>query len=432
MMDLPKKYYLATLGCAKNEVDSEALEINLLNAGLLRTDRINSADLLLVNSCGFINDAKLESIDTALDLHRSRKEGSILVMCGCLPARYNLKEDFGEVDLFLPSGAHGRLVPYLAKLGWAENHVPRTISRVKPEKPYGYLKISEGCDNRCSYCAIPDIKGSLSSRPIDDIISEAEYLCENSVKELVLIAQDTTLYGIDRDGSYRLPQLIDRLAGIKGLEWMRIMYAHPAHLTEEIIEALAAEDKVLKYIDLPLQHINDKILLKMNRKIDGGGIYKLIGKLREAIPDIVLRTTFIVGFPGETDADFKELLDFCEEVRFDNLGLFKYSPEEGTTAYKLKGRVDQEIVEERYLTLLSLQNKISEAKLSSRVGETQRVLIQDIDDGGTRIGRAWYQAPEVDGVTFVENCDSKPGEMVEAIISKANAYDLNAVPLKKE
>jgi ribosomal protein S12 methylthiotransferase len=210
------------------------------------------------------------------------------------------------------------------------------------------------------------------------------------------------------------------------------MYAHPAHLTEEIIEALAARDKVLKYVDLPLQHINDEILNNMNRKIDGGGIYKLIGKLRETIPEIVLRTTFIVGFPGETDADFKELLDFCEEIRFDNLGLFKYSPEEGTAAYKMKGCLDQEIVEERYLTLLSLQNKISEAKLSSRVGEIQRVLIQGIDGDGVGIGRTWYQAPEVDGITHVENCGSKPGEIVEVIISKANAYDLNAVPLKKE
>jgi len=429
---LPKKYLLTTLGCAKNEVDSEALETGLINAGLLKTDRIDSADLLLINSCGFINDAKLESIDTALELHRSRKKGSILVMCGCLPARYNMEGTFGEVDLFLPSDAHDRLVPYLSDIGWTQNTGAGIIKRVKPEKPYGYLKISEGCDNRCSYCAIPDIKGSLSSRTIDEIVSEAEYLCENSVKELVLIAQDTTLYGTDRNNSNRLPQLIDRLAGIDGLEWLRIMYAHPAHLTDEIIKVLAGQDKVLKYIDLPLQHVSDGVLRRMNRRIDGRGIYRLIGKLRRIIPGLVLRTTFIVGFPGETEADFKELLDFCEELEFDNIGIFRYSPEEGTPAYKLNGRVRRNLVEERYLTLLSLQNKISEAKLGERVGEVHRVLIQDTDSDGVRIGRTWHQAPEVDGVTYVENCRAKPGEMVEVTVTKADAYDLNSVPLEKE
>jgi len=429
MNDSVKKYFLATLGCAKNEVDSEALESDLIAAGLTRTERVDYADLLLVNSCGFINDAKIESIDTALELHKTRKRGSVLVMCGCLPARYNLEESFGEVDLFLPSSSHGRLISYLAEKGWAPKPPESNIKRIKPQLPFSYLKIAEGCDNRCSYCAIPDIKGPLNSRPMEEIISEAEFLCGNSVKELVLIAQDTTLYGADLNEKYGLSQLIGRLAEIKGLEWLRIMYAHPAHLTENIIETLGCQDKVLKYIDLPLQHISDNTLGRMNRKIDSEGVKKLVGRLREAIPDLVLRTTFIVGFPGETDGDFKELLDFCEETRFDNLGAFKYSREEGTPAAKLNGQVDQKTIEERYLTLLSLQNKISEAKLRSRVGETQRVLIQEFSDGRVVVGRAWFQAPEVDGVTCVRGCGARPGDIIEVRITDADAYDLYAVPL---
>jgi len=432
MNESVRKYFLATLGCAKNEVDSEALESDLIAAGLARTERVDYADLLLVNSCGFINDAKIESIDTALELHKSRKKGSVLVMCGCLPARYNLEETFGEVDLFLPSSSHGRLISYLAEKGWARKPQDSKIKRIKPQHPYSYLKIAEGCDNRCSYCAIPDIKGPLQSRPMEEIVSEAEFLCGHSVKELVLIAQDTTLYGADLNENYGFSHLIDRLAEIHGLRWLRIMYAHPAHLTGNIIETLSRQDKVLNYIDLPLQHISDNMLGRMNRKIDSNGIRKLVGRLREAVPDLVLRTTFMVGFPGETDEDFRELLDFCEEIRFDNLGAFKYSREEGTPAAKLNGQVDQKTIEERYLTLLSLQNKISEAKLRSRVGETQRVLIQEINGERIGTGRAWFQAPEVDGVIYVENCAARPGDMIEVRITDANAYDLYAVPLKKE
>jgi len=429
MLNLRKKYYLATLGCPKNEVDSEALEVDLISAGLVRTDDVGSADLILVNSCGFIYDAKIESIDATLNLHRDRKKGSLLVMCGCLPARYNMEDTFSEVDLFLPSKNHDRLVSYLSKMGWAEKTGDENVKRVKPLSPYGYLKISEGCDNRCSYCAIPEIKGPFYSRPIDEIVSEAEFLCKNSVKELVLIGQDTTKFGTDRGISSELPKLIDRLVSIDELEWLRIMYAHPAHLTEEIIETIALKDKVVKYIDLPLQHINDNILRKMNRKIDRKGIENLIFRLRAAIPEIVLRTTFIVGFPGEAEKYFKELLDFCEEVRFDNLGLFEYSPEDGTPAYRLRDRVDETIIEERYLTLLDLQNKISEAKLKRRVGKIERVLVQEIEGERVAAGRAWYQAPEIDGITYVENCNAKPGDMIDVRIKRAEAYDLFSEPL---
>ena len=432
MSNLSKRYYLITLGCAKNEVDSEAIEVSLISAGMTRTGDVGSADLILVNSCGFINDAKIESIDTALNLNKDRKKGSFLVMCGCLPARYNMKQIFGEVDLFLPSKVHDRLVPHLSKIGWVRKPDDSAIKRIMPKYPYGYLKISEGCDNRCSYCAIPNIKGPFYSRSINEIVSEAEYLCKNSVKELVLIGQDTTIFGTDRGPNSELPQLIDRLVSIDGLEWLRIMYAHPAHLTSDIIAAIASTDKVVNYIDLPLQHINDRILKEMNRKINKVGIKNLISRLRAKIPNIVLRTTFIVGFPGETERDFEELLDFCEDVQFDNLGLFKYSPEDGTPAIKLKDRVDEIIIEERYLTLLDLQNKISKAKLDKRVGETEWVLIQEIEGDGIMTGRVWYQAPEVDGITYVDNCGAEPGDMLEVRIKRAETYDLFSEPLKKE
>jgi len=432
MSNLPKKYYLATLGCPKNEVDSEAIEVGLISAGLARTDDVGSADLVLVNSCGFVCDAKIESIDATLNLHKNRKKGSLLVMCGCLPARYDMEGILEEVDLFLPSRNHEQLIPYLSRYGWAREAGAVSLKRVRPLSPYGYLKLSDGCDNRCSYCAIPDIKGSFYSRSFNDIIAEAEYLCQHSVKELVLIGQDTTKFGTDRGKDSELPKLIDRLVGLNGLEWLRIMYTHPAHLTDEIIETLATSDKVVKYIDLPLQHINDKILKRMNRKIDRKGVENLISGLRAIIPGIVLRTTFIVGFPGETEKDFEELLDFCEKVRFDNLGLFKYSAEEGTPAFNFKDRVDIATAEERYLTLLDLQNKISEAKLDRRVGKSERVLIQEAGDNGVVNGRAWFQAPEVDGITYVENTDAKPGDMIEVRIKRAGAYDLFSEPPEEE
>lgn len=427
-----KKYYLSTLGCAKNEVDSEALEVDLTAAGLTRTDSIEKADLLLVNSCGFISDAKVEAIATALSLNSIRKNGSLLVMCGCLPARYDMQEMFGEVDLFLPSDKHDQLIPHLRKLGWAAGADGNPMKRTIPERPFAYLKISEGCDNRCSYCSIPDIKGPYFSRPVDELVAEAEFLCRNSVRELVLIGQDTTLYGRDFGSEVSLTDLIDRLADIEGLEWLRIMYAHPAHFSEALLKALETEDKLVRYIDLPLQHINDRILRKMNRKIDRKGIESLIRRLRGMIPDMVLRTTFIVGFPGETDRDFGELLDFCEETKFDNLGIFKYSPEDGTPAAKLEGKIRESVIEERYLTLLDLQNKISKAKLEMRIGQIQRVLIQEVDGESGARGRAWFQAPEVDGISYVGNCDAMPGEMIQVNITGGDSYDLYAEPFEEE
>ena len=423
-MKKAKEYFLATLGCPKNEVDSEAIEVDLLAASLVRVEDVDSADLVIVNSCGFIIDAKVESLDTLFELHRRRKEGSILILCGCLPARYNLSRSINEVDIFLPWDKHDQLIPRLKAFGWRLDVPANPIKRIKPPMPYGYLRISEGCDNCCAYCAIPYIKGPFASRPEAEIVREAEYLCSEGVKELILIGQDTTLYGRDNGNYGALPSLLDRLVSIDSCHWIRLMYAHPAHLDNDTIDAIAAIEKIVKYVDLPLQHINDKILMSMNRKIDRRGILALIEKLRLRIPGISLRTTFMVGFPGETDQDYGELLDFCEEIRFDNVGVFKYSAEDGTPAEKFPGRVDEDIIEERYLTLMDLQNKISQDKLKSRLGRTEKVLLHEVERDGTGYARAWFQAPEIDGQVIVEGCQIDTVGFVNVKYERSDSYDL--------
>ncbi len=424
-------YYLTTLGCPKNEIDSESLEMDLRSAGLTRAENSASADLLLVNSCGFINDAKTETIQTVLELHQGRKDGSMLIMCGCLPARYNLTQALNEVDLFLPWNKHHELIPRLQDLGWRfpdsspEKIVPAP-RRIPPVSPFAYLRISEGCDNRCAYCAIPDIKGPFSSRSMGEIINEANYLCENGVRELVIIGQDTTLYGRNGASGSGLHLLLKELSESTDCEWIRLMYAHPAHLTDETVSVMALKSNIVKYIDLPLQHINDQILKKMNRKVTRRQIETLIEKLRRQMPEIVLRTTFIVGFPGETDQQFEELLDFCEETRFDNIGVFKYSPEEGTPAYNMGERINDEIIEERYLTLLDIQNMISAGKLKRRVNSREQALLHEVGPDGVGLARGWFQAPEVDGQVIINNCRAVPGEFVDVIIEGSDAYDLYA------
>jgi ribosomal protein S12 methylthiotransferase len=255
-------------------------------------------------------------------------------------------------------------------------------------------------------------------------VREAEYLCYNGVRELVLIGQDTAMYGRDNGGPGALPSLLDQLVSIDGCEWIRLMYAHPAHLTDDIIDAVAAHDEIVKYIDLPLQHINDKILTLMNRKIDRKGIYTLIKRLRSKIPGISIRTTFIVGFPGETDRDFRELLDFCEEIQFDHVGIFKYSREEGTPAEKFPGQIEDDIKEERYLTLMDVQNRISREKLGSRLGRREKVLLHEVDRDGTAYGRAWFQAPEIDGQVVVKGCRIDTVGFVDVEFEGSDSYDL--------
>ena len=426
-----KTYYLATLGCPKNEVDSETIESDLLSAGMSPCNDASEADLVILNSCGFIADAKIESINSILSLHQERKRDSILVLCGCLPARYNLTKSLNEVDIFLPWDKHDQLIPRLQEIGLKVNKSTDTVKRLIPTAGFAYLKISEGCDNRCAYCAIPDIKGLFRSYPASKLIDEAQFLCDNGARELIIIGQDTTLYGHDAFGGESLPALINNLAEIDECQWIRLMYTHPAHLDDETIASIAENPKVVKYIDLPLQHINSRLLKLMRRKVDRADIESLINKLRDRISGIVLRTTFIVGFPGETDDEFSELLDYCEMTQFDNIGIFKYSPEEGTPAYDLAGHLDDEIIEERYLTLLDIQNIVSESKLKRHINQQERILVEKVELDGTGYGRAWFQAPEVDGQTIINKCDAKPGQFVDAIIERSDAYDLFARQLQR-
>lgn len=426
MGERPKKtYYLATLGCPKNEVDSEAIESDLIAAGLARIDDFRRADLVIVNSCGFVNDAKVESIHTVLSLDNERRKDSILVLCGCLPARYNLTRSLDEVDILLPWSKHNELLQRLSDIGWQVGTHPAEQKRMPPKTPFGYLRISEGCDNRCAYCAIPDIKGPFTSRPLEEILEEADYLSSNGVKEIVLIGQDTTLYGKGLIEPVSLGTLLNKL-GEFSFDWIRILYAHPAHLDNETITAMAQNARVVKYLDIPLQHINDRLLKKMNRKVTRLQVERLIEKLRARIPGMVLRTTFIVGFPGETDLEFAELLDFCEAAQFDNVGIFKYSPEEGTPAFRFRGRVDEAMIEERYLTLLDTQNMISAKKQLARLGSKERVLLHSVEPDGKGFARGWFQAPEVDGQVIVENCGATPGGFIDVMIERNDSYDLYA------
>jgi ribosomal protein S12 methylthiotransferase len=420
-----RTYHLVTLGCAKNEIDSEALEMDMLATGLVKVEDSRLADLLIVSSCGFINEAKAESIHTVLDLHQDRKKGSVLVLCGCLPARYDLSRSLNEVDIFLPWKKHGELIPRLREIGWHIENIRSENRRMPPNPSYGYLRVSEGCDNRCSYCAIPDIKGPFKSRPPAEIAAEAKYLCDGGVRELVIIGQDTSLYGRDGDEGTTLATLIEKLSELS-CDWIRVMYAHPAHLDDSSIEAMAESAKVVKYIDLPLQHVSDRVLRSMNRKVTRQDIEKLIADLRGRMPGIALRTTFIVGFPGETDADFEELLDFCEAAKFENVGIFKYSREDGTPAYSFGGQVDEGVIDERYLTLMDVQNKISGEKLNRLVNTRERVLLDRVEPDGRGYARGWFQAPEVDGAVIIDDCEAQPGSFIDVVVERCEAYDLYA------
>lgn len=425
MGEANKTYYLATLGCPKNEIDSEALEADLIAAGLTRIDDSRLADLIIVNSCGFINDAKVESVHTVLDLHRDRRPDSVLALCGCLPARYNLARSLDEVDIFLPWNKHNQLLGRLRERGWFVETKGAEQKRLTPKAPFCYLRISEGCSNRCAYCAIPDIKGPFRSRPLDDIVSEAEFLCAGHTREIILIGQDTTLYGNDLGNGTSLVGLLSRLENC-GCEWIRLMYAHPAHLKSGMIAAMAGSDKVVRYIDLPLQHINPRVLKRMNRRVTRRQVETLIEELRARIPRVAIRTTFIVGFPGETDEEFGELLDFCESVQFDYVGIFKYSPEDGTPAYKFRDRIDEPAIEDRYSALLDVQNVVSTRKQKARLRTREKVLVQAIETDGRGYARASFQAPEVDGQVIIEKCGARPGQFIDVVFERCDAYDLFA------
>lgn len=420
-----KRLRAVTLGCSKNTVDTEHLlaqlppeEFEIVGDG--------PVDCLLVNTCGFIGDAKEESVNAVLEAvaAKSRGEAAEVIVFGCLSQRYGaeLKEEIPEVDAWF--GAR-EIAPVLRHLGVEpDRSVPR---RLAPGKGYAYLKISEGCDRRCSYCAIPFIRGAHRSVPMEELVGEARVLAEGGVKELILIAQDTTYYGLDLYRRRALAELIGRLSEIDGIEWIRIHYSYPADFPEDVLEQMADNPKVCKYLDIPLQHISDGVLDRMHRNVDGAWTRELISRLRSRVPGVVLRTTMIVGHPGETEEQFSELLEFVREARFERLGAFTYSEEEGTyDAAHFKDDVPQEEKQSRLDRLMSLQSDISYSYNQSRIGSVERVLVDEVMPDGTLVCRSQYESPDVDGEILVRGASVPVGEFITVKITGAEEYDLEA------
>lgn len=432
-----KKVGFVSLGCPKNLVDSEVMLGILSRHDYKITNEHNDAEVIIINTCGFIESAKKESIDTILELAKLKETGSLklLVVSGCLPQRYQeeLTKELPEVDLWIGTGEYHKIVEYLEKEEKGSHLVqseyiyddltPRLVSTPKHT---AYIKIAEGCSHTCTFCAIPGIRGRFRSRPVDSIIRETENLVSKGMKEAILIAQDTTSYGIDLKTGLGLPSLLREMAKIKGLEWIRLMYTYPQFVTDELIEVIRNEGKVLKYLDIPIQHVSDRMLMAMGRGITADKLKKRLYRLREAVPDLVLRTSVIVGFPGETERDLTELLNFIEEFEFDRLGAFTYSREEGTPASLLKRQVPEKVKKERYNRVMALQKIISRKKNKAHIGKVEKVIVDGISDESEFLlaGRTEGQAPDIDGITYIASGDASPGDIVNVRITDASDYDM--------
>lgn len=442
------KLYIETLGCPKNFNDSEGIGGIWEKAGMELTGELGDADVILVNTCGFINDAKKESIDRIFDMIRFKEESSralgdeacgdrVLVVSGCLSQRYGseLFEEMPEVDIFLGVNDYEKLPRMVKELQKGQrakafscqpSSFQEFSARKLEDNPYSAtLRIAEGCNNCCAYCVIPQIRGGYRSRPFESIINEAEVLAEKGCREIMLIAQDVTEYGRDLYGRLRLPELLRALCRIDGLKWIRLMYCYEDKITDELIEVMASEEKICNYIDIPLQHISDRVLSRMNRHSTSASIRDTIARLRSAMPDIHIRTTMIVGFPGETEEDFEELIDFVEETRFERLGVFAYSREEGTVAGDMEDQIDEDVKAVRLDAVMRRQLDISREVNEEKVGNIMTVMVDGEDQEGAYMGRTMYDAPEIDN-TVIFDSDRKlaPGDMVSVCIDDAFDYDL--------
>ncbi|HYA90138.1 MAG TPA: 30S ribosomal protein S12 methylthiotransferase RimO [Thermodesulfobacteriota bacterium] len=429
---------LVSLGCPKNLVDSEVILGLLSREGYLLTTDPSRADVLIVNTCSFIEDATREAVETVLQLSSLKKEGRcrLFVVAGCLPQRYGevLERELPEVDLFVGTGAFQQLPLLLSHKPKQKTFLPKPTFLYNEETPrilstppfIAYLKIAEGCSNACTFCTVPKIRGRYRSRKPRSVLEEARRLADQGVQELILVAQDTTAYGRDlRDGT-NLEKLLKNLVKVDGLRWIRVLYSYPKadHFTDRLLELIAQENKVCPYLDLPIQHIDDEILRRMGRRAKDAEIRSLLRKIRIFLPEISLRTSLIVGFPGEKESQFKALLAFVEEVQFDHLGAFKYSPEEGTPASRLPHRVPERVKGERLRTLMEVQKKISLKKYQKMVGQRRVVLVEGPQrKQGVLRGRLQSQAPEIDGSVFLDG-KAQPGDWVEARITQALPYDL--------
>lgn len=447
---MDRKYvHIVSLGCPKNQVDSEVMGAILAESGYLLTDRPEEASVILINTCAFILPAREEAVAEILQAAAwksgNRGRCTHLVVTGCLPQRYGkeLEKALPEVDLFLGMAETpniGRHLERLRTLAETDRRRRSVVGRptflmnaghrrlIPPTAHSAYIKIADGCSNRCSYCVIPSIRGKRRSRAIDDILCEAEDLAARGVRELIVTAQDTTAYGLDRKGKPTLGRLLRELAKVGGLSWIRLLYTYPARLTEELLRTVAEEEKICHYLDIPIQHSEDAILAAMHRQGDSALIRKVIARTREVIPDVALRTSLIVGFPGETARRFERLLSFVREVRFDHLGVFPYSREEGTEAAALPSRISEREKERRRGVVMEEQAAISREINRTLIGTRQEILVEEDGEleGFTRIGRCRRQAPEIDGVTHLRGGSPEIGQIVPCRITAADDYDLFA------
>lgn len=435
------KVYMETMGCPKNFNDSQVAKGLIQEKGFQITDNIDECDVMILNTCGFINDAKKESISRTFELAEYKNDGKKLIMTGCLSERYSkdLFEEMPEVDCFLGVNEYDKLPDILENImkshircdyvsGCAAKDLCRQ-PRLLEDNPYSAtLKIAEGCDNRCAYCVIPYIRGPFRSKKMEDVIEEANWLAQKGCKELILIAQDVTVYGKDLYGEMVLPKLLRKLCRIEGIEWIRLMYCYEDRITDELIEVMAAEPKICHYIDIPIQHSSDNVLRAMNRRSTEESIRTTINKLKNAIPDIHIRTTLITGFPGESEEDFDNLLDFVEEMRFARLGVFAYSQEENTPAGEMDNQIPEEIKLLRQDAIMRRQLDISLETNKEKVGMTLRVLVEERDLDGSYIGRTAFDAPEIDNsVIFASERDLNAGDFVNVLIQDAFDYDLTGM-----
>ena len=437
------KIRIIGLGCPKNLIDSEVMGGLLNKSGHQLVDNNDEADIIIVNTCAFINTAKEEAIEEILTLAEEKKRKNPrlrIVVAGCLAQRYGkeLFADMPEVDLFIGTGEVGNIISHVNK--FYQQKFKRTSIITKPDflmnfqhprilSPTAastYLKISDGCSNRCSYCVIPSIRGAARSRKPEDILNEAEILSKKGIKEIIITAQDTTVYGRDLKGRPKLSDLLKDMAKIKRLKWIRLLYGHPARITSDLLETIAVNKKICHYIDLPIQHIDDDILKAMNRKITGAEVRNMIVQGRRIIPGIALRTSLIVGFPGETKRKFEKLIDFVIQTKFDHLGVFTYSKEEGTPAANFKSHISAKEKDRRREMIMNEQAAISSAINQTLIGSIQEVLIEEKSerDDYIYIGRCRRQAPEIDGVTYVKQSISGIGNIVKCRITAADEYDL--------
>ena len=435
------KILFVSLGCDKKLVDTENMLGILKNKGFEFTDDEWEADIIAINTCCFIGDAKQESINTILEMAEHKKDArcKVLVVAGCLAHRYQdeIIKEIPEVDAFVGTSSYDKIADMINSVleekgisNFVEdaNRMPMVEADRIVTTPgyYEYLKIAEGCDKHCTYCVIPKVRGSFRSFPIEYLVNQTKKLVEGGVKEIILVAQETTLYGVDLYGKKSLPKLLHNLGLIEGLEWIRILYCYPEEINDELIEAIKNEPKVCHYLDMPIQHASDNILKRMGRRTSKQELTDIVAKLRREIPDIALRTTLITGFPGETDVDHEEVMQFIDECEFDRLGVFTYSREEDTVAAQMPDQIDEEIKEKYRDELMQLQQEISADRSAAMIGRIVRVMIEGfIPEDNTYVGRSYKDAPNVDGLVFVE-CDRElmSGDFIDVKITGSTEYDL--------